>query len=289
MTVAFDPSFEASLLPDSKSKASLSDVLIKSTSFVAWLETYKNKVQGVPNADTYMHTYKTMKPEVQRVQALQDFVTTLASALAEQLRILQAATQGSNDYNSAVMAVVRLLDIASVVNFMKMFSSAIMNDFAMFKRSFQQIRGELPTAEAEHVAQQSHALHFFLANPNSIIDSIKGAAEKEANFDQALSVVLEAATQAVSNAPSHAVNSPEYNALLRSVVYSIYVLDGQKCDGFKLKAVKNARNIVRSHPLIPVHNNLTLSSLVVIKSTAHWEEAMEKDWQPGEDMACAIL
>jgi ABC-type multidrug transport system fused ATPase/permease subunit len=49
----------------------------------------------------------------------------------------------------------------------------------MSVRSFQQIRGEIRSDEAEQVAQQSHTLHFFLANPNSIIDSLKTAVEKE--------------------------------------------------------------------------------------------------------------
>lgn len=35
---------------------------------------------------------------------------------------------------------------------------------------------------------------------------------------------------------------------------------------------------LQMHPTIPVHGDLTLSALVVLKSSPHWEEGMEKDW-----------
>ena len=75
-----------------------------------------------------------MKPEVQRIQALQDFVSSIAALFCEQLRIVHLSQPGTAGHSSASIAVIRLIDIASVVNYLKMFNSAIMNDFAMFKR-----------------------------------------------------------------------------------------------------------------------------------------------------------
>jgi len=286
---AFDPSFECALLTDGSSKSVVADVLIKSSSFVSWLKTYKNKVAGVPSNDTYMPTYKTMKPEVQRIQALHDYATSIATSFSEQLGLLKGAEPGSDAFNTATTAAIRLLDIAVVVNFMKMFNSSIMNDFAMFKRSFHQIRSELPASEAETVANHSHALHFFLANPNSIIEGVKAAAEKEPSFEQSLSAILETIITALSNPPSPPPSVHEFNALLRAGVYCVYILDGQRCNAFKIKSVRNARNMVKMHPTIPVHGDLTLSALVVLKSSPHWEEGMEKDWTQGESEMCAIL
>eukprot|EP00299_Pterocystis_sp_00344_P011559 c5413_g1_i2.p1 GENE.c5413_g1_i2~~c5413_g1_i2.p1 ORF type:complete len:235 (+),score=51.95 c5413_g1_i2:365-1069(+) len=234
-----------------------------------------------------MTTYTTMRPEVQRVQALQDFVTTMCNTCCENIRAIRAAAPNTEPFQTACMSIVRLLDIISVLNFMKMFNSSIMNDFAMFKRSFQQIRGELRADEAEQVAQQSHALHFFLANPNSIVDAVKAAVEKEPGFDEALVLVLDATIAALSTSPALPLTT-EKCALLRSTVYLIYVIDGPKCNAFKLKSVKGARGVIKLNPNIPVHGQLLLTSLVVLKSAPNWDDAMERDWTQ-TDESCAIL
>jgi hypothetical protein len=88
----------------------------------------------VTQSDQYMATYTIMKPEVQRVQALQDFVQATTSTFIDQVRALARAAPNSDAFNSSCNAIVRLVDIMVVANFLKMFNSFIMNDFAMFKR-----------------------------------------------------------------------------------------------------------------------------------------------------------
>lgn len=284
----FDPSFTAVGIPEGQAKFQLTDSVAKGTEFAQWIATYQTKIAGVPAADQYLSTYTSMKPIVQKIQQMQDFCNNLYTSFCEHMAKLGASDPGSDDYYTSCTVLIRLLDIVVVINYLKMFNSAIMNDFAMFKRSFQQIRENLPADEVESMAMQSHSLHFFLANPNSVIDGLREEVQKESKLDSTIGAMLRTCLSALVDSESD-MSTVELSTTLRAVVYSIYIMDGESNNAFKMKSVKSARSIVKQNDSINVFGELRLTSLVVLQQATHWDSGMEKDWSGEDSSSCMIL
>eukprot|EP00301_Raphidiophrys_heterophryoidea_P015177 c23708_g1_i1.p1 GENE.c23708_g1_i1~~c23708_g1_i1.p1 ORF type:complete len:295 (-),score=75.08 c23708_g1_i1:254-1138(-) len=283
----FNPEQHTKALCVGNSLSLLGDIPKRSIGYASWLAYYTNVVTGVPSGNTYRPTYNKMKPVVEKVQELNDFITTIATLFSEQLSILV------RDQNAAASAyvVLKLLDIVVVLNFLKMFNSALINDFAMFKRSFQQIRGELSPEESEHVAQQSHTLHFFLANPNSVIDELRQAISQIQGVENAFVATMTVGVGALTSPNIKDMMDCEQSGLLRALVYALALQDSQSFNPLTQKApfLKSLKQLVKANPDVHVHGNLTMSCIVVLRTSPHWQPALEAEWSGADDNSLISL
>jgi len=280
----FNPEIHTKTLSVGNTVSILGDIPKRSVGYASWLSEYKNVVIGVPSASTYRPTYTKMKPVVDKVQELYDFVATMATLFTEQLGVL---VKFPNATESGCV-VLKLLDIVVVLNFLKMFNSALINDFAMFKRSFQQVRGELPPDECEAVAQQSHTLHFFLANPNSVLDHLREALSELTATETGLSRAIHVGVDTLiahTHTKTLTLSPAEHAALLRALVYAISLQDSATFNPFSQKDtwIKPLKQFVKSNADVHVHGSLSMSCVVVLRTTSHWQPAMEHEWVGTDD------
>eukprot|EP00300_Choanocystis_sp_HF-7_P033912 c46361_g1_i1.p1 GENE.c46361_g1_i1~~c46361_g1_i1.p1 ORF type:complete len:286 (+),score=49.70 c46361_g1_i1:81-860(+) len=239
-----------------------------------------------PIVDPNNHTdaYTGMLPVLEQIQALKSYATSLANDFVSNLRALGRAAPSTPEFNNTVSTATRIFDAMIALNYLKMSCARLTNDFAMFKRAFQRVRATVPAAEAERVAHQSHDLHFFLAEPNAFLDTLKIAVHKEDRFEIALERYLGVLVDAAGRSDQ---STPEVWAIRRCIVCSVLVWDDEGHNPFSNPTVRSARPIVSKNLDLPVAGPLSINSLIVFKSCVNWRSEMESDWT--ERVLCFFL
>ena len=216
---------------------------------------------------------EVLKPELQKLRDLMTFTDELGQYLVKMLGTVGRRLTEKDTPNlwseSFLWDLLRLLDIAVVLDTIKNMKGCIVNDFAMYKRVSQYF-------DSETMGMDEHMKISQFLQPYSMLQQIKKAISEVKHREEALAVLANMCAEWLED--EKAVLPAETFTLLRTLAFLVYLLSEQDHDIIKNKLVKHQRfcALVKKYPVVPVYGDMQCTLLHVIKLSPHFEEKL---WQ----------
>ncbi|KAL6064809.1 Cytoplasmic FMR1-interacting protein [Balamuthia mandrillaris] len=281
--------FESKWTQELKSLRKLNEIIERGDYFVNMVYTYRScskalpqvKTQDDPNkAAIYEKTYGVLEPEINKLKDFMYFARDTTKLFCEHVKALTTEVNPKKKkpktYSELyIFALVRLLDLLTILDQLKDMKACLNNDFSFFKRALGYLR---KTNTNDDQTQENHSFYLFLAHRNSITTTLQTEVQQIAGYDDVMALLVNQCARYMEN--KLYVTPTEKHRLLRVMPYALFLMDGdnERTSIFKSKKVNLPRfaKLFKKYPIVPLYGDMQISLEQTIKRSPNFDE---KSWE----------
>jgi cytoplasmic FMR1 interacting protein len=283
--------------PEIKATADVEALLVEGSEHVYMLYTFRSVGRAVPmvndqNAENKrelnFETFRILTPQIAKMRRLMDFQEKGVAIIERCMRSLvtkeareRVVPDGYYD------AITKVVDLLQKLDNLKDMKASLATDFSRYNRVLQALRAELPNGD--QLAQEKHKLQLFLSNfqyPKSLIfHNLRDALKKIPGHEDVLIEMLQQNVDFIEN--ERYLMLDEKYRLIRSLPHLMLLIDGDSDEGankvinvFKDKRIKltSLQAIFKAYPVVPECGDMSMTMLIILQRSPHWDTSMEKAW-----------
>jgi len=283
--------------PEIKATADVEALLVEGSEHVHMLYTFRSVGRAVPmvndqNAENKrqlnLETFQVLIPQIAKIRRLMDFQEKGVAIIYKCMRSLVTKEARERIVPDGYYdAITKVVDLLQKLDNLKDMKASLATDFSRYNRVLQALRAELPNGD--QLAQEKHKLQLFLSNfqyPKSLIfHNLRDALKKIPGHEDVLIEMLQQNVDFIEN--ERYLMLDEKYRLIRSLPHLMLLIDGDVDEStykvinvFKDKRIKltSLQAIFKAYPVVPECGDMSMTMLIILQRSPHWDTSMEKAW-----------
>lgn len=248
------------------------------------LYTYRGISRAIPQVQNqddpnkqqiYENQLRVLSPEIEKLKKLMQFQQKAVQIFVKHATIAAAGTS-LPPTPTLLGKMVEVLDMLSLLDTLKNMKACLNNDFSFYKRAFGFLKRNLaPDEEAFN-----QMLHLFLANQSSISNALKTDLHKINGIDEFLLLIINHCEDHIG--AQRYVLPNERFALLRTIPYVMFLLDGDQINVFSHKSVNWSRLkvIFKDNPVVPLYGDMQTTLDHVLAQAPNFRSSNWESFDP---------
>ncbi|KYQ91088.1 component of SCAR regulatory complex [Tieghemostelium lacteum] len=272
--------FETQWNEETVAMEKMEDILRVGEGFINMVYTYRScskalpqvKSQDQPNKQQiYEGIFAVLELEVKKLKDFMYFQKDTIKFIVEHIKKLAGTYDKKKEKiiasESFLNYLVRILDLLAILDALKNMKACLNNDFAFFRRATSVLR-----KNSDDQSQEYHNLYLFLANQNSITNTLKNELSGIERFDDVLPIIVNQCADYLEQ--EKYILPSEKHCLLRVMPFILLLIDDEKHNIFKNKNLNFSRysKIFRKNPVVPLYGDMQITLESVVRKSPHFNE-----------------
>eukprot|EP00629_Pelagomonadales_sp_RCC1024_P017002 CAMPEP_0119275140 /NCGR_PEP_ID=MMETSP1329-20130426/13283_1 /TAXON_ID=114041 /ORGANISM="Genus nov. species nov., Strain RCC1024" /LENGTH=1260 /DNA_ID=CAMNT_0007275501 /DNA_START=313 /DNA_END=4095 /DNA_ORIENTATION=+ len=282
--------------PEIKATADVEALLFEGSEHVHMLYTFRSVGRTVPmvNEQTQdckhelnLETFRALSPQIVKIRRLMDFQEKGIAIIEQCMRSLVTKEARERIVPDGYFdAITKVVDLLQKLDNLKDMKASLTTDFSRYNRVLQALRTEL--ANGDQLAHEKHKLQLFLSNfqytKSLIFQNLRDALKRISGHDDVLIEMLHQNVDFIENERFLALD--EKYRLIRSLPHLMLLIDSDAeeynkvINVFRDRRVKlpSLQAIFKAYPVVPECGDMSMTMLVILQRSPHWDATMERAW-----------
>ena len=291
---------QTELAEETIATAGMEALVVEGLEHIKMLYTFRSVGRAVPVVNDLsienkykldLETFQVLTPQIEKIKRFMEFQERCIAMLLQSMQDLAIKQVRGNNTDRHYNAITKLMDLLQKLDNLKDIKASLTTDFSRYNRVLQVLRMDLPNGDS--LAREKHKLQLFLSNfkySNSLIlNNLRDALKRIPNHELVLIDILQQNVEFIEN--GRYVLLDEKYRLVRSLPRLMLLIDGDLGDSVKsVNVFKDRRisltplqSIFRAYPVVPECGDMSMTMLIILQRSPHWDASMEISWGGNAD------